>query len=91
MGRKANGKNKSFYHYKVTDLKSDDGMVKYKYYMTLYDVAKDFDCTTRCVNDRINSDQTRKGIRKMKFDNFLVEKVSKPRYKLICIDEQLIE
>jgi len=91
MGRVANSKNKSFFHYKVTDLNDDDGIVKYKYYLTLDDVAKDFSCTTRCVGDRLNSDQTRTGRRKMKFDNYLVEKVSKPRYKLICIDEQLIE
>jgi len=92
MPRTKNSKNKSYFHYKITNLNTEDGIMKHKYYLTLYNIAQDFKCTTRCINDRMKmEDQTKTGKRRLKFDNYIVEKISKPRYKLICIDEELIE
>ena len=42
MPRTKNSKNKSYFHYKITNLNTEDGIMKHKYYLTLYNIAQDF-------------------------------------------------
>lgn len=73
MGRKANSQNSSNYHYKITDL----GTNQVEYYKTRLEICNKYNCTNRIITHYM------KGNKSKKLNGLKIEKTNLPVYKKV--------
>ncbi len=74
--------NKSFYHYTTKEFNEAGEIINIKFYMTLYDLQKDFKVSLHTLNYALNKDK----YRLRKYKNFEFERVHIPVYKKVAND-----
>ncbi len=74
--------NKSFYHYSTKEYDDLNNISNIKFYMTLYDLQKDFKVSLHSINVALNKNN----YRLRKYKNFEFERVHVPVYKRIVND-----